>query len=309
MNEVVVVMGFPSSGKTKVAQSYVDKGHVRLNRDTQGGSIADLLPQLDTLLASGKNVVMDNLFATVASRAGVLKIADKHQSMKFCISLNTTLEESQFNACLRMMERVGRILDPKELTGDPNLFPMAVIYKYRKELERPTTAEGFDGVQHVSFNREWPKEWVNEAFIFDYDGTLRKTKSGEKFPTSPDDIAILPGRKEKLQALKKAGKLLLGVSNQSGIAKGDLTRDQAVACFKETNRLLGVDIDVLFCPHKVPPITCYCRKPGTGLGVELIVKHKLDPRKCVYVGDMGTDKSFAERCYFQFQDQERFFRS
>jgi HAD superfamily hydrolase (TIGR01662 family) len=70
-----------------------------------------------------------------------------------------------------------------------------------------------------------------------------------------------------------------------------------------------VQFDVVkFCPHKVPPISCYCRKPGPGMGVELIVKYKLDPRQCYYVGDLGTDASFAGRCGFQFVDHNEFFR-
>jgi HAD superfamily hydrolase (TIGR01662 family) len=307
MSEVVIVMGFPASGKTRTTDSYVQKGYVRLNRDTEGGAVADLLPKLEVLLKQKKNVVMDNLFATAATRKGVIALAKNNGVAARCVMLNATLEDAQFNACLRMMERAGKILDPKEKTNDPNLFPMAVIYKYRKEFEKPSKAEGFESVEVVPFEREWPKDWTNEAVIFDYDGTLRDTISGEKFPRTPADIKILPGRKEKLAKLKAAGTLMLGVSNQSGVAKGDLTLDMAKACFAETNRLLGVDIPVLFCPHKVPPITCYCRKPGTGLGVELIVKHKLDPRKCIFVGDMGTDKSFAERCHFKFQDQNQFF--
>lgn len=66
--------------------------------------------------------------------------------------------------------------------------------------------------------------------------------------------------------------------------------------------------EILYCPHKVPPITCYCRKPGPGMGVELIFKYKLDPRKCVYVGDMTTDKTFAARCGFKFEDHTEFFK-
>ena len=102
---------------------------------------------------------------------------------------------------------------------------------------------------------------------------------------------------------------MLGASNQSGVAKGILTAADAEACFAETTKQLGVPFDEIFyCPHKVPPITCYCRKPNVGMGVELIYKYKLDPRKCTYVGDMKTDKTFAGRCGFKFVDQNDFFR-
>jgi HAD superfamily hydrolase (TIGR01662 family) len=96
--------------------------------------------------------------------------------------------------------------------------------------------------------------------------------------------------------LQKEGYLLLGASNQSGVAKGQLTAADAEACFAETAKQLGVEFtEVKYCPHKVPPIGCYCRKPGPGMGVELIVKYKLDPKQCIFVGDQTTDKSFAEK--------------
>jgi HAD superfamily hydrolase (TIGR01662 family) len=111
-----------------------------------------------------------------------------------------------------------------------------------------------------------------------------------------------------VRAYQRRGYLLLGASNQSGIAKGKLTAADAEACSAETLRQLGLRFEeVCYCPHKVPPISCYCRKPGPGMGVALIVKYKLDPAQCIYVGDAGTDKSFAGRCGFQFIDQEEFF--
>ena len=76
----------------------------------------------------------------------------------------------------------------------------------------------------------------------------------------------------------------------------------------ETLAQLGVSFhEVRYCPHRVPPLSCYCRKPGPAMGVELIAKHALDPRQCIYVGDMTTDRSFAERCGFQFVDHGEFF--
>src|SRR5689334_12530950 len=112
-------MGFPASGKTAATDSYVKKGYVRLNRDTVGGTIAELIPHMDGPLKSGKSVVMDNLFPTKAQRATVVARAKTNKATVRCVWVNTGLEDAQFNACLRMMERVGRILDPKEKTDDP----------------------------------------------------------------------------------------------------------------------------------------------------------------------------------------------
>jgi HAD superfamily hydrolase (TIGR01662 family) len=296
-----------------VTSSLVAKGYERLNRDTVGGKLDDLLPRLDSLLSAGKSVVMDNLYATKESRAGAVALAKKHGVPVRFVLMATTLEDAQFNACLRMMDRCSRVLHPDDhkkspFKEDPNLFPVAVLYKYRNEFEEPTTAEGFSSVEKAPFVRRFPAEWTNKAVIFDFDGTLRTHEGKEKYPLHPSEVRAFKERAGRIREYEKKGYLLLGASNQSGVAKGTLTAADAEACFVETLKQMGLTFkEVLFCPHKVPPITCFCRKPGPGMGVELVVKYKLDPRQCIYVGDLGTDRSFAQRCGFQFIDHDTFF--
>ena len=86
--------------------------------------------------------------------------------------------------------------------------------------------------------------------------------------------------------------------------KAEQAAHDAVA---EAARGLGLEIRVRFCPHNVPP-TCYCRKPQAGMGVGLIREHDLDPSQCVYVGDQTTDKTFAKRLGFQYEDAKSFFK-
>ena len=102
--------------------------------------------------------------------------------------------------------------------------------------------------------------------------------------------------------------MLLGVSNQSGVGKGILTEEKARELFENTNMKLGINVAYSFCPHKIPPISCYCRKPMPGFGVEMIHRYKLDPSRCIMVGDQKTDGTFAIRCGFQFQYANEFFK-
>jgi HAD superfamily hydrolase (TIGR01662 family) len=164
-------------------------------------------------------------------------------------------------------------------------------------------------VETVKFVRKQDPSFTNKAIIVDYDGTLRECINGnDKYPVSEDQIEIKPGRKAVLDAYKKQGYLLLGLSNQSGIAKGELSYDKATELFNHTNKLLGVDIEFRFCSHQSAPISCYCRKPMPGVGVEFIMKHKLSAKDCIFVGDMTTDKTFAARSGFQYVDQAEFFK-
>src|SRR5260221_2433900 len=54
--------------------------------------------------------------------------------------------------------------------------------------------------------------------IFDVDGTIVTTKSGETFRKTADDWQWLPGRLEKLQELDRQGVKLAIATNQGGVA-------------------------------------------------------------------------------------------
>lgn len=72
--EVVVVMGIPGAGKSRVAQEYVDRGYLQLNRDQRGGSLRALADALDEELSSGvRRIVLDNTYLTRAARSYVVE--------------------------------------------------------------------------------------------------------------------------------------------------------------------------------------------------------------------------------------------
>jgi HAD superfamily hydrolase (TIGR01662 family) len=310
VDEVVVVMGFNAAGKSTLTQGYVDKGYHRLNRDEQGGTMAKLDTLLLDALASGRRrVVLDNTYPDKESRKGVIACAIAQGVPINCVWLSTSFEDAQLNACLRMIQRTGRLLGPEDFktTKDPNLFPPAALFAYKKKFERPSTNEGFTTVVESKFVRQYDPTWTHSALILDCDGVLRTSSGKEHFPCKPDDVVPIPGRGAFVRGAAKNYDFLLGISNQSGIAKKKLTSIEAEACFAKTNELQELNIPWHYCPHNIPPMVCFCRKPSCGLGAVVMTMLKLDPRKCLYVGDMTTDSTFAKRCGFSFSHEKDFF--
>ena len=308
---VTMVLGFPASGKTTITKHLIDNGHVSLNRDTEGGTIAGLLPKMEALLKDNKKVALDNLFPTVEVRKPFIDLAKKYGYHIDAMQMGTTIEDSQFNFLKRMIEMRGKFLSPEEIKKDksPNIFPPAVFFKYKKEFQKPTEVEGFRHVGLWKFYRTDEPTFTNKALIVDYDGTLRECINGNgKYPVEKDQIEIKPNCTKILKEYKAKNYRLLGVSNQSGVHKGDLTYEKACELFEHTNKLLGIDIEYTFCPHQTPPPMCYCRKPAAGSGVSFIHKYQLKRQDCIFVGDMTTDKTFASRCGFQYVDQAEFFK-
>jgi HAD superfamily hydrolase (TIGR01662 family) len=250
--------------------------------------------------------------------------------------MQTEFDDCQVNALHRMWDRYQQVfLTADDLKAhpkarkDPNMFPMVALFAAKKRLEgdkkkgapsgKPTMAEGFSRIVKVPFIRR-PATGTRKALILDYDGTLRrdaKEVGGEfHYPVTIDQVQALPNRGRVLKDYLDRGYLLLGVTTQSGVANGHLTEETAQRLITETGRQVGYQlggdtpfvIPTLVCVHGSFPVSCYCRKPQAGLGVWLTRQYNLWPSDCLYVGDLGTDRSFAERCGFQFAEADQFFK-
>src|SRR5919204_3911449 len=156
--EVVLVMGIPGAGKSRVAEEYVARGYVRLNRDERGGSLRGLADALDELLAAdARRVVLDNTYLTRAARSYVVDAAGRHGASTRCVWLDTPLAQAQVNLVERLLERFGSLPSPQELRGPETLAPTSQMRTLR-ELEPPSLDEGLADVEHVLFARASPSD-------------------------------------------------------------------------------------------------------------------------------------------------------
>jgi HAD superfamily hydrolase (TIGR01662 family) len=315
--EIYMMVGVPASGKSRAAQLEIAPKHgehlVYLSRDREGGKVADLIPKMQAAIAQeARAIVLDCTFVQREDRAPFVAAATAAGGQVHCWFFDTPPELAQWNACWRMCERHGRVLRQHELKdakNDPNVFLPPALFGMAKKLEKPTAAEGFSSVRVIKPER-WtlPAEFKNKAIILDYDGTVRDTKSGDKYPRDPKDVVAFPQAAKKLKAMQADGWKILGASNQSGVAKNDPPMAVARACFDETNRQLGITAEVDFDYSPAGPVSSWHRKPLPGLGVDAVWKHRLDPSLCIMVGDMTSDKTFASRCGFKFEWAKDFFK-
>lgn len=311
MPNVYMAIGIAGSGKSFHFNKEL-KDYVHLSRDKEGGRTLSLVPKMEAAINSGaETIVLDCTFLTRDKREPFVAAAKRLGADIHAWYFKTTPEHAQFNICWRMCERYGKVLRTREdyaqAKDDPNIFPPMVHFQHNKQLQPPVTEEGFMSIR-VFKSEPWalPAEFVNKAIILDYDGTVRETKSGNKYPLEPDDIQVYPVG-EMLRELQEDGYVILGASNQSGVAKNTPPMAMAHTLFQHTNKLIGVDIDYDFDYSAAGPVSSWHRKPMPGMGVDFIWKYKLDPSKVVYVGDMTTDKTFAKRCRFNFEWAEDFF--
>jgi len=319
MNGEIVAVGGPmASGKSSQVEKFEKQGYTRLNRDELGGSLKQINQRLRELHAQGERLfVLDNTYGTLQSRADLLAVGKELGLPVRMVWLDANKEQCQFLAALRQVRRYGKLLrkeDYKAHKGDPNMFPPIAQFAFFKKLVLPEVSEGFEAINTVKVDITLPPEYKNRALILDYDGTLRTSSHPTNpSPTCAAEVQIMDRRRDMLKAKQGEGFILCGASNQSGIAKkpGDpkhISEAGAVEAFEETNRLLGVDIDYIYSTERGGVPQSYWPKPMPGMGVFFIEKYKLDPSQTIFVGDMTKDKTFAERCGFQFSWADEFFR-
>jgi len=293
--EVVLIMGLPGAGKSTVARDFVAQGYARLNRDEAGGSLRDLVPDLERLVSSGvTRVVLDNTYVSRASRALVVQAAKGLGLPVRCVWLSTSVEAAQVNAAGRMVSKYGRLLEPDEMRKaakrDVNSFAPGAQFRSQRELEPPALSEGFSQIETMPFERTHDPSMTNRALI-----------------VWCDDIDAFVERAPVLRRYHDDGWILLGLAWRPQIADKTMTREQVEASFARIRESLGVPIDFLYCPHGGGPPVCWCRKPLPGLGVVFIQRYRLDPAQCIYVGDGPQDPGFARRLGFQYRDTADFF--
>ncbi|HET8612398.1 MAG TPA: HAD family hydrolase [Sphingomonas sp.] len=132
------------------------------------------------------------------------------------------------------------------------------------------------------------------AIFLDRDGTLIVER---EYLSDPALVELERGAAEGLAKLSAAGLPLVVLTNQSGIARGYFTREQADAVNRRTAELLrarGIIIAGWYlCPHG-PADGCSCRKPGAGLAEQAARELGLSLPGSFVIGDKRSDVELAD---------------
>jgi aryl-alcohol dehydrogenase-like predicted oxidoreductase/predicted kinase len=260
--EVVVIMGVPGAGKSRVADDYATRGYIRLNRDDRGGSLRDLTVALDEQLAAGaRKAVLDNTYLTRAVRSRVLEVASRHGASTRCVWLDTPLAQAQVNMVERLLDRFGALPTPEELRllarREPGLLSPTSQMRAARELEPPAEDEGFDSVEQIAFVRDPPVRRGRGA-VFVAAAALRGGSWADPDPGSPHLVF-------------------------------DWIPDRTPEALED----VAGTFETAVCPHGGGPPVCWCRPPLPGLPLAFARRAGIDPARSVLVGVSPAHRALA----------------
>ncbi len=139
---------------------------------------------------------------------------------------------------------------------------------------------------------------MKKAVFLDRDGVINSDE-GHYYIYKPEDFVLNEGVTEGLKLLSDNDFLLIVISNQGGISKGEYTHQDVDAVHQKLHSLLKAEgiclTDIYYCPHHSNNEKCLCRKPGN-LNIEkAISKYKIDRTRSWMIGDNVKDIQAGER--------------
>lgn len=139
---------------------------------------------------------------------------------------------------------------------------------------------------------------MSRAAFLDRDGVINRKAEEGQYVTRWEELKILPRVIEATALLKRAGFLVIVISNQRCVAKQLVAAAELDALHGRMCDLFaerGAEINaVYYCPHETNP-PCECRKPAPGMLLEAARSWDIDLSKSWMIGDSDIDIEAGKR--------------
>lgn len=133
---------------------------------------------------------------------------------------------------------------------------------------------------------------MKRAIFLDRDGTINSNR-GHYYIWRKEDLLLNPGVIETLTELKLRGYLLIVITNQGGVSKGEYGMEDVELLHTHLRSMLeeqGVILDeIYYCPHHSNLERCLCRKPLPLMIEKAMARFHIDPAQSWMVGDAPRD--------------------
>ncbi|MBD0261447.1 MAG: HAD-IIIA family hydrolase [Tolypothrix sp. Co-bin9] len=153
--------------------------------------------------------------------------------------------------------------------------------------------------------------------LVDLDGTIREPLSGKQYFQHPRDQKIIPGAEVAI-ATYKDNWIIVGITNQGGVAAGYKSIQECIKEQQYTLELFPELREIYFCPdfegkkcfrvtrhnvhnHSKTKWSGYYRKPKPGMLQLAMLRHEHTPENTIYVGDRPEDEAAGRSAGVRFQ--------
>ncbi len=141
------------------------------------------------------------------------------------------------------------------------------------------------------------------AVFFDRDGVLNVDYG---YVGELERFEWIPGARQAIAAVNRAGRLAIVITNQSGVARGmfsEADMNRLHAAMQADLATIGARIDAFYiCPYHADALVPAFRhpdhpdrKPNPGMILRAIADWDIDPNRSMLIGDKESDMEAARR--------------
>lgn len=133
---------------------------------------------------------------------------------------------------------------------------------------------------------------MNKAVFLDRDGVLNSDE-GHYYVYKVEDLILNPGVVEALKVLQEKGYLLIIISNQGGVGRGEYAHQQVEVFHAKMAEILATEgvqfTEIYYCPHHESTSKCLCRKPQPLMIEKAAARYNIDLSTSYLIGDSPRD--------------------
>lgn len=198
----------------------------------------------------------------------------------------------------------------KKIDISSELFPIALkdghkikAYKSVEYIKDMGTPERYQKVQNDISNgidHCFSNAQKRKCIFLDRDGVINKEVG---HLSKIEDFEIIDGVEEAIKTFIKLGFIVICVTNQPVVARGEISFEELDEIHSKMETLLGEKgaylNKIYFCPHHPDrgfkneiqelKISCECRKPKPGMILQAINEFNIDPKESWMIGDDDRD--------------------
>lgn len=204
---------------------------------------------------------------------------------------------------------IAKDLFPLMISADKKIFGYISV-EYLKDMGTPERLKKVEGdiasgkVERLKLSNK------KTAIFLDRDGVINHEVN---HLSAPKQFKLIAGVGKAIKRVNQAGFLVVVITNQPVVARGDISEDELLEIHNKLDTMLGGDgayIDRLYyCPHHPDSgfngevvelkVVCDCRKPKPGLLLQAAEDMNISLQDSWMVGDSSADMLAGEKAGVQ----------
>ena len=199
---------------------------------------------------------------------------------------------------------IAKTLFPLLLESNKKMYGY-ISTEYIKDMGTPERLDKLIGDINTGKVKSLLRSIPKRAIFVDRDGVINKEVD---HLSAPDDLEILPRVSAAIRKINQAGVLVVVITNQPVIARGELTENDLRIIHNKLETELGSEgayLDAIYyCPHHPDSgydgevselkIECQCRKPNPGMFLSAAEHMNISLEQSWMIGDSTSDILAAE---------------